>query len=125
GAHRRAAPDLVVHAARRLARDGPFAREAEVPAEDERHAMLRIALGALDLPRIALGEEGARALPDRLAAIAEDVLLELLAHRCGHRLDARVGLVGVVEALRARAEHGAALEHLDLHAHLEHVGGGR
>src|ERR1700733_12311112 len=41
-AHRRAAPDLVVHLPRRDARNGPVAGEPDVPSEDERHLVLRV-----------------------------------------------------------------------------------
>ena len=58
GAHRRATPDLVVHAPVLFACDGPAAGLAQVPAEDQAHAVLGRGLGALDLRRAAPGEEG-------------------------------------------------------------------
>src|SRR5262245_35254892 len=66
GGHRRAAPDLVVDGPRRLPGVGPVRREAEVPAEDQRHLVLGVAPGQLDLRRVAAFEEGAGLLPDRL-----------------------------------------------------------
>ena len=74
--HRRAAPDLVVDRPRRLARVRPVRRLAEVPAEDQRHLVLGVALGPLDLRRVALAEVVARLLPDLRQRGPEERLLE-------------------------------------------------
>src|SRR5271166_565963 len=47
--HRGSAPDLVIHASRRLPHIGPVRGLAEIPAEDQCHLVLRISLPALDL----------------------------------------------------------------------------
>src|SRR5579872_4824796 len=62
--HRRAAPDLVVELALRHPGDGPVAPEAHVPAEDQRHLVLRVPLGAFNLGGAAGFEVAARLGPD-------------------------------------------------------------
>ena len=63
-------------------------------------------------------------LPDLVERGAEQVLLDVGPLGGGQRLQAGVGAVQLVELGGAHGEHGAALEHLHLDAHLEHVGGG-
>lgn len=65
GAHRRAAVDLVVDALVQVAVERDADRVCEVPPEHQRHPMLGIALGALDLARTPAARVVlARVLPD-------------------------------------------------------------
>jgi hypothetical protein len=63
---------------------------AEVPAEDQRHLVLGLTLGARHLGGVAREEEVARALPTRSPGLQQDLLLERRAHVVGQRLEARV-----------------------------------
>jgi len=125
-ANRRPAPHLVVERAIADAAVGPGAAQAEVPAENERHLALRIFLRARDLLRVLelVEREVHRLLPDVGERLAEDRLLEPLARLRRDGLEGRVLEEELVELGRARREHGALLEHLQLDARLEHVGGG-
>ena len=127
GAHRRAAPDLVVGAAVRVAVDRPAAGLAEVPAEHQRHLVLRVALGAGDLGRVALRARSARVSPrPRRAWRGARPSRAARAARRGSVVERRRGCGRPRRACAARGrEHRAALQHLHLHAHLEHVGGRR
>src|SRR5262245_44309299 len=62
--HGRPAPDLVVDGPGWLSCIGPVRRLPEIPAEDEGHLVLRIALPALDLAGVALSEIVSRLRPD-------------------------------------------------------------
>src|SRR6202035_2507043 len=117
-----AAPDLEIHLAGRYALDGPVAREADVPAEDEGHLVLRVALGALDLARIARRKEAARLLPDVGQRALEDLALDASDRVGGEVVEPWVRAIELSQQRRPGREHRPALEDLDLHAHLEHVG---
>ena len=85
GAHGRAAPDLVIDLAGRVAVLCPVGRLSQVPAEDQGHAVLRVALGPLDLARVALQEIGAGFLPDILKRRLEQGFFQLFPF-CGRDL---------------------------------------
>src|SRR6185436_4522838 len=78
GSHRRAAPDLVIHHARGLACIRPARTQSEVAAEHQRHPVLRIALRALHLPRIARQ----KILPRPAPALVDRGTKKLLFNEC-------------------------------------------
>ena len=125
GADGRPAPHLVVERAVGDAAVGPCRRQAEVPAEDERHLELRVPLGARDLLGVLELVEGERdrLVPDGLHRLAEDLLLETSRDVRRDRIERRVLHEELVQLLGARGEHRPLLEHLQVDAHLEHVGG--
>merc|ERR1719353_771267 len=91
-ADRRPAPHLVIERALGDAVVRPRRREAEVPAEDERHLELRVLLGARDLLGVLelLERELHRLRPDLRHRLAEDLLLEARLQIGRDRLDRRV-----------------------------------
>ena len=99
-AHRRAAPHLVVELPARLAGVRPPARQPEVPAEHERHPVLRVGLGLRQLRRVAADEELLGRRPDLVEGRAEVRLLDLDALGLRDRLPARVVPVQFVELRR-------------------------
>src|ERR1019366_1666138 len=121
GPHRRAAPDLKIRLAARNALDGPVAREPDVPAEDERHLVLRVAFRALDLASVAPGEEPARLCPDVGQRALKDLALDA-GDRLGRDVfEAGVCAIQLPQERRAPREPRPSLEDLHLYAHLEHV----
>ncbi len=87
--------------------------------------MLGVDLGTLPLRGVALEEVRAHVLENLFEALPEDGFFELLALILRDFVDRVVGPVELVQATAPHGEHGAALEHLHLDAHLEHVGGRR
>ena len=87
--------------------------------------MLGLGGGALDLGRIALRPPGLGARPGLGQGAPEVLALQLLDVGRRELLDRPEGLVQLVQSASARREHRAAGQHLQLDAHLEHVGGGR
>jgi hypothetical protein len=87
--------------------------------------VLGIALGAFDLAGDRGGSQKARVSVQACRAGAQDAALQARALLRRDRIQAEgCALVELIELARARREQRAALEHLDLHAQLEHVGGG-
>ena len=86
-----------------------MAGEADVPAEHERHLVLRVALGALDFAGVAGGEEGARLFPDLAEGALEDLALDAGDRLGGDRVEPGVCLVEFAQQRRPRREQGAAL----------------
>ena len=87
--------------------------------------MLRVLRGALELNRVALGEEALALGPHLGGGATQHGLLDLGELGGGDGLEGVVLAPEAVELVAALGEHRAALEHLDFHALLEHVGGRR
>src|SRR5215216_559894 len=67
--HRRPTPDLIIQLAPRLCDTGPVRRQAQIPAKDQRHAMLGVLTRAQDLPGIMRLEVGDHLVPDHADAL--------------------------------------------------------
>ena len=123
--HRGPAPDLIVKHSIRDAGISPTGGLAKIGTEHQGELMFGVFLGALHLGRIALEEKLPGLGPDGIQRLAEEVFLERRPHGGRQRLDRVVGSIHLVEFRAAHGEHRPALEDLDLHAQLEHVGRGR
>ena len=85
--------------------------------------MLRVGRRAGQLRRVAAGEEGFGLPPHVVERGSQDVFLDRRPFRRRDRVPTRERPVQVEQLLSSHGEHGAALQHLNFHAHLEHVGG--
>src|SRR5579875_177797 len=78
-AHRRAAPYLIIEAARWVAGIGPARGQAKIPTKHEGHFMFGVAVGTLYLSRVTLEKESACLVPDFRQGRPKQILFDMSA----------------------------------------------